>query len=170
MFHGLVWIDCEFEFFGELSDLRGGAFQIESKRAARFGAEHDVLSHCHGLDQHEVLVDHTDSQRDRIVRRLDIAHLAIDNNLAAVSRVKAVRDPHRRGLPGAVLSYDRVNGPRLDDDVYVIVSQHIAEALCYLSEFEHSEVLVSRKEAQKAQNDLNKSFAPFVPFCGNLHT
>src|SRR5678815_5392864 len=141
MFYGLVWIDGELEFFGELSDLRRGALEIESEGAAGFGAEDDVLRDRHRLDQHKVLVDHADAERDRIVRRLDLAHLAVDNDLAAVGGVKAVSDAHRRRLTGAVLTYDCMNCSRLNDDVDVIVSQYIAEAFCDLSEFEHSEVL-----------------------------
>src|SRR6185503_1870626 len=149
MFYGLIRINGEFEFFGELSDLRRGAFEIEGKRAARFSAEHDVLGHRHRLNQHEVLVDHPDSECNCIVRRLDVAHLAVDKNLAAVSRVETVRDPHRRRLPRAVFSHDRVNSPGLDDDIYVIVREDVAKSLSYLSEFEHLGCVKPQKSTKR---------------------
>src|SRR6185503_800222 len=103
MFDRLVGIDSEFKFFGELSDLCRGAFEIECNTATGFGAEDDVLSDGLRLDQHEVLVDHADAECNRIVRRLDITHLPVDEDLAAISGVKAVSDTHRRRLSRAVL-------------------------------------------------------------------
>src|SRR5688500_13962227 len=140
MFDWFVRINGEFELFGELPDLRGGAFEIECERGTRLGAEHDVFRNGHCLDQHEVLVDHADAERDRVVRRLDVAHLPIDEDLTAVSGIKAVSDTHRRRFAGAVLTYDGMDRSGLNDDVDMIVSQHIAEAFCDLSKFEHSEV------------------------------
>jgi hypothetical protein len=71
------------------------------------------------------------------VWRLDVAHLTIDNDLAAVCGVKTVGNAHRRRLPGAVFTYDGMDCSRLDDDIYMIVSEYVAKALCYLSEFKH---------------------------------
>src|SRR5215213_11483800 len=140
MFYGLIGIDGKLEFLGELSDLRSGALEIERNSAAGFGPEDDVLGDSHRLDQHEVLVDHTDAECDRVVRRFDIAHLPIDKDLATFSGVETVGDTHRRGLSRAILADDGVDRPRLNDDIDVIVGEYVAEAFCYLSEFEHSEV------------------------------
>src|SRR4051794_21344971 len=106
MFDRLVGIYSEFEFFGELPDLRRGAFEIEGNSAARFGAEHDVLGDSHRLYQHEVLVDHADAERDRVMRRLDVTYLRIDDDLAAVGSVETVGDPHRRRLSRTILADD----------------------------------------------------------------
>jgi len=70
--------------------------------------------------------------------RFDVARLAVNYDLAAVGRIKAVSDAHRRRLTRAILPHDRVDRPRLYDDVDVIVGDHVAEAFSYLSEFEHS--------------------------------
>src|SRR6185436_18138406 len=107
----------------------------ECNSASWFGAEDDVLSDGHRLNQHEVLVDHADAECNRIVRRLDITHLPVDEDLAAISGVKAVSDTHRRRLSRAVLADDGVDRPGLNDDVNVIVGEYVAEAFCYLSEF-----------------------------------
>src|ERR1044072_2962695 len=137
MLYRLLWINGELELFGELPDLCGGAFEIERDGAARLGAEDDVLRDGHRLDQHEVLVDHADAERDRVVRRLDVTHLAVDDDLAAVSRVEPVGDAHRRRFPRAILTDDGVDRPGLTDDVNVVVCEYVAEAFGYLSEFEH---------------------------------
>src|SRR6185436_3737759 len=138
MLDWFVWIDCELELFGELPDLRRGAFEVQCQVCPRLCAQYDVLCDSHRLDQHKVLVAHTDSKCNRVVRRLDLAHLSIDNDLPAVGRVEAIRDAHRRRLTRAILPHDRVDRPRLYDDVDVIVGDHVAEAFSYLSEFEHS--------------------------------
>src|SRR5689334_6561826 len=139
MFYRLVRIDGKFEFFEELPDLRGCAFEIEGERRTGFGAEHDVFRHGHRLDQHEVLVDHADAERDRVVWRANVAHLAVHYDLTGIGSVETVSDTHRRRFPGAVLAHDGVDRSRLYDDVDMIVSQHIAKAFGYLSEFKHSE-------------------------------
>src|ERR1051325_12202085 len=137
MFDWFVGIDCELELFRELPDLRARAFEIKGKTTSGLCAEHDVLGHRHRLDQHEVLVDHADAERDCVVRRFDVARLAVDDDLAAVGGVKAVSDTHRRRLPRAILADDGVNRPRLNDYVDLIVSENVAESFVYLSEFEH---------------------------------
>src|ERR1700741_3340032 len=137
MFGGVVRIYREFEFFRELPDFCGIIPEVEREIRSGFGAEHDVLGDSHRLNQHEVLVDHADAEGNRIVRRFDISNLAVDDDLAAVCRVEAVSNTHRRRLPGAVFTYDGMDCSRLDDDVDVIVSEHVAKPFCYLSEFKH---------------------------------
>src|SRR5215208_2806311 len=102
MFDWFVRIDCELEFFGELSDLRCRTLEIQCKPTSRLRAEHDVFRYGHSLDQHEVLVDHAEAKRNRIVRRFDVANLAVNDNLATVSSVEAIRDAHRCRLPCSI--------------------------------------------------------------------
>src|SRR5829696_1468364 len=136
-----VWIDCEFEFFRELSDLRPGTPEIEREARPRLGAEHDILGHGHRLNEHKVLVDHAEAECDGVVRRFDVDRLTIDENLAAIGGVETVGDPHRRRLTGAILTYDGMDRSRLNDDVDVVVRKNIAEAFRDVSEFEHPEIM-----------------------------
>src|ERR1044072_6308613 len=136
MLDRLVRIYGELEFFGELPDLCGGAFEIERDAAARLGGENDVLRDCHRLDQHEMLVDHADAECDRVVRGIDVLDLPIDEDLATVRGVEPVSDTHRRRLPGAILTDDGMDRPGLNDDVDVVVCAEVAEAFGYLSESE----------------------------------
>ena len=59
--------------------------------------------------------------------------VAINQNFAAVGLVKSIRDTHRGGFAGAVLTNDGMNRSRLHDNVYVVVRQNVAEAFCYVS-------------------------------------
>src|SRR6476661_8317692 len=128
MFDWFVGINGELELFGELTNLRGCALEIERETRARFGAEHDVLGYGHRFDQHEVLVDHADAERDRVVRRLDVTHLVVDDDLAAVGGVETVSDAHRGRLTRAILADDGMNRSRLNDYVDMIVSKNVAKS------------------------------------------
>src|SRR6266496_1938828 len=101
--------------------------------AARLCAEDDVFSDCHSIDQHEMLMNHPDAKSNGIMRRLDIAHLAINQNLTAIGPIKSIRDTHRRRFSGTIFTDYRVNRTRLDLDIHVIVSDYVTEAFCYVT-------------------------------------
>src|SRR5688500_19111832 len=105
MLDWLIWINGEFELFRELSNLRGGAIEIEGEGSTGFSAEDDIFGNCHALDQHKMLVDHPDTERNRIMRRFDISHLAIDKDLTAVRSVETIIDAHCSRLARAVLDH-----------------------------------------------------------------
>src|ERR1041384_103626 len=136
MFDWFVGIDCELELFRELPDLRARAFEIKGKTTSGLCAEHDVLGHRHRLDQHEVLVDHADAERDCVVRRFDVARLAVDDDLAAVGGVKAVSDAHRRRLTSAILTDNGMDRPRLNDNIHIIVSEYVPKSFSNIPELE----------------------------------
>src|SRR5688500_7624683 len=94
----LIRLNGVFELFREVSNLRGGAIEFEGEGSTGFSAEDDIFGNCHVLDQHKMLVDHPDTERNRIMRRFDIAHLAIDKDLTAVRSVETISDAHRRRL------------------------------------------------------------------------
>ena len=71
---------------------------------------------------------HADAQSDRVMRRANGNDLAVDQNLAAVGGIKAVRDAHRGGFTGAVLTHDGVDSARRNAETYSIVRQHFAKA------------------------------------------
>ena len=75
-----------------------------------------------------MLMNHPHPQGNSIVRRANLAHLAIDYDLAAISRVEAVGYPHCGGLTRAVFADDSMNRPWRDLNAHAIVCQHVAEA------------------------------------------
>src|ERR1051325_9524605 len=139
MFDWFVWINCELELFRELPDLRAGTLEIEGQTGSGFSTEHDVLGYGHRLDQHEVLVDHADTERDRVVRRFDVTRFAVDDDFATVGSVETISDVHRRRFARAVLADNGMDRPGLNDYVDMVISKNVAESFRYLSEFEHSE-------------------------------
>ncbi len=82
-------------------------------------------------------MDHAHAERNRVVRIGDFSGLAVDEDLAAVGGVEAVRDAHRGGLPRTVLAHNRMNRPGLDLDVDLVVRLHAAEALRDVPELDH---------------------------------
>ncbi len=66
--------------------------------------DEQVLGHGHRLDQHEVLVDHTDAALDRVARRLEVDLLAVDAQPAAIGSIETGDDAHQGGLASAVLA------------------------------------------------------------------
>ncbi len=93
-------------------------------------------------------MDHPDTECDRVMRRLDISHLPIDNDLTAVGSVKPIGDAHRRRLPRAILADDGVNSSGLYNNVDVVICEYIAEAFCDLSKFEHSGLIADTKSTK----------------------
>ena len=89
----------------------------------------------------DLLVHHADAERNRVMWRANLPDLAIDQNFAAVRGVETVGNAHCRRLPGAIFTYDGMDCSGLDDDIDVIVSENVAKAFCYLSEFKHQRVI-----------------------------
>src|SRR5467141_2244269 len=82
-------------------------------------------------------MDHADAKRNCIMRSCNLPHLAVYENLTAVSGVKSIGNAHGGGLARPVFSHDRVNSTRRDLKVHPIVSEDISKPLGYISEFEH---------------------------------
>src|ERR1041385_3917796 len=89
------------------------------------------------------------------MRRLDVARLAVDDDLAAVGGVEAVSDAHRGRLARAILADDGMDRPWLNDDVDMVVSENVAESFGDLSEFEHL-VFESRMNANECGSEQKK--------------
>ena len=67
-------------------------------------AEDDVLEHGEVLHQHEVLMNHADTQRIGRARIFDLCLFAIHEDLALFRLIKAEQDAHQRRFTGAVLA------------------------------------------------------------------
>ena len=132
-----IWIDGQFEFVRKFANLFGGLFQIERRHTPRLRTQHDVFNHSHWFNQHEVLMDHADAERDCIVRRANLAHLAVNQNLAAISGVETVSDAHRCRFSGAVFADDRMNRSRRDFEAHPVIGQHSAEPFGDVAKLNH---------------------------------
>ena len=90
----------------------------------------DVLSHCEDWNEHEMLVDHSDASVQSIEWGSDIEDFAIDKDLTRVGIKQTVDDVHEGGFSCAVFSKDRVNLTIAYAEIYSIVCNKIAKALC----------------------------------------
>ncbi len=115
---------------GQLVDLRPGTLDVQPAAGAHLlGAEHDVLPDGQVVGEHEVLVHHADSDRDRVGRRVEGDLAAVDLDGALVRLMHAVQRLHQRGFAGAVLPHQRVHGAAPDGDVDVGVRHHPGKPL-----------------------------------------
>ena len=91
-------------------------------------AEGDVLPDDEFVDEAEVLVDHADTEGGSGLRIVDLAHRAVDGDLAAVGRHETDEDPHQRRLTGTVLPEDSVHLAAVEIEVDAVASGDVAEA------------------------------------------
>ncbi len=124
-----VEIDVEAVFALERRDLGPGARRTGGKGRAALGAEQQVLQHRERLDQHEMLMDHADPGRDRVLGALDLTIPALDPDDPLIGLIVAVEDVHQRRLAGAILADDAVDRAGRDPKVDALVGVDRPEAL-----------------------------------------
>ena len=59
-----IRVDFQSVIMGKPGQFRPRCALTRVKQCATLGAEHDILKHAHGIDQHEMLVHHTDAKID----------------------------------------------------------------------------------------------------------
>jgi hypothetical protein len=82
-----------------------------------------------------VLVHHADAEADRLLAGADLAHRAVEHDVAAVGMVVAVQDAHQRRLAGAVLAHQAMDGALGDREADIRIRLHGAEVLGDAAEF-----------------------------------
>ena len=127
-----------------LRDLGARPRRARRERRPAFGAEQQVLQHRERLDQHEVLVDHADAGRDRVLGALDPAFPAGDADAAAIGLIEAVEDVHQGRFAGAILADDAVNRAGRDAQVDALVGVDRAEMLVDADQLDRRRPVVRR--------------------------
>src|SRR5512133_1881767 len=84
---------------------------------------------------------HADAERNCVVGCANLDRLPVDQNLAAIGRVKAVSDAHGGGFAGAVFPDNGVNSSGRNFDRHAIVGKYRAESLRDVAEFDHCVIL-----------------------------
>ena len=84
-----------------------------------FSAQHDIFQNTERINQHEVLVHHTDPYTDSVARGVDTDLVTIDYHLTTVSLVEAVKDTHQRGFAGSVLTDNTVYGSAANREINI---------------------------------------------------
>ena len=89
---------------GQLHDLLSRCLLINGKAFGRLHTKDDVLGHRKGLDQHEMLVYHTDSDINGVFGTVKMNFLLINKNLSAGRFIQTAEYVHHGTLSGSVLS------------------------------------------------------------------
>ena len=84
----------------------------------------DILNHGEGRRQHQVLMDHSDPQRNRVLGRVDLRLPAKHLDGARGRPLHAVQLVHNGGLPSTVFTDEPVNLSGSHRQIYVVVGQH----------------------------------------------
>src|SRR6267143_4773576 len=123
-----AWLDRDGEALLEVADAFLDGPVVE-QRAAALVAEHDVLRDGERWHKHEVLVDHSDAERDSVARTGD-SHLApAEADRSRIGPIEAVQDVHQGGLARAVLADEGVDLALVDGQVDAVECLKIPEAL-----------------------------------------
>ncbi len=94
-----------------------------------FFAEDDILGNGEGGNQHKVLVDHSNTQRNRVIGVMNIRDFPIDQNLTLVGFVKAIDDIHQGGLARPIFPKQGVNLTREKGKGDMVVRQNSRKTL-----------------------------------------
>ena len=92
-------------------------------------SQDDVLEARHFLDQHEVLVNHSDAVLNGNAGACDVHLLTVHEDLALGRLVQADKDVHERRLASAVLAQQGVDLAFPHGQVHVLVGVERAKAL-----------------------------------------
>ena len=125
-----------YSFSSRTSSAR--ALAMEEPSSLALGAEDDVFQNGKILHQHEMLMDHADARRDRVVRRADRGRPARNADFATVGLIEAVQDRHQGRLARAVFTDDAVDGAARNLEMDVPVGVNRAETLVYADQFDRS--------------------------------
>ena len=79
-------------------------FLVYGQPLDRFHAQNDILGYSKRLDQHEVLVYHTDSDVNGILRAVEMNLFFIDKDLSTGRFVQSAEHIHHGALSGSVLT------------------------------------------------------------------
>jgi hypothetical protein len=92
-------------------------------------AEHEVLEHGQGRDERRVLVDHSDPERDRALRRIDLHLDPVEADPPVVGLEHPGEDAHQRRLAGAVLAEQAVHLAAAHGEGDAVVGEDAREGL-----------------------------------------
>jgi hypothetical protein len=92
-------------------------------------AKHDILGYGQCVGETEMLMDHPDSQPDRILGRTQVDGLAVDAYLAQIGPIDPIQDIHQTRFTGAILSKHGMDRRLVDIEHDLIECAECAECL-----------------------------------------
>ena len=112
-----------------VADRLDPALDLSHVHSAFIKTENHVLGRGEDLDELVVLMDHSNAMLVGILRRPDIYLLSILEYAAFIRLIDSAEHVHQRRLSASVLSQQGEDLTPSDGEVYVVVGQHLPEAL-----------------------------------------
>ncbi len=103
----------------------------------RLQSKDDILDNREGIDQHEMLMNHSDSMFHGIEGRAQVDALSLDEDLALVGVVNAVKHIHERRLPCPVLAEQCMNFSLTKGKAHVVIRHDAWKTLGDIIHDEH---------------------------------
>ena len=128
IFHFFVQVDLEAETFYQLLHIPPAFLPVQDKIACFFSQD-DVFQHSQLIDQHEMLMDHTDPFSVGIIWVGDLCFFLINKDFTCVRVVQAEQDVHQGTFPGPVFTQQAVDLLLLYNKIYSVIGPDTAEAL-----------------------------------------
>ena len=97
---------------------------INEQPFLRRNSQNNVLSNCQRWHQHEMLMYHTYSLTDGILRRFDSCRLPSENDLALVRCFQSEKNLHQCALTGTILTEHRMNLAPAKLKGYIFIGYH----------------------------------------------
>jgi hypothetical protein len=114
---------------GKLQNLFPARGVVDKDALVAFVAQDDVLHDRHGLDQHKVLVHHTDAEANRHGRGFDFYLLSAQNDIALRRLIQPDQNVHQRAFSSAVFTEQGMHLALTDGKGNVPVGVKTAELL-----------------------------------------
>ena len=98
--------------------------------------EHDVLGHSKNGDQHEVLMNHSDTGRHCVARSGELLDNIVQKNLALICLIEAEEHIHEGRLTRTIFTNKGVNLAGHGNKADVVVRSQLAKTLSDIAQFE----------------------------------
>ena len=125
-----IEVDLEAVFLRQFSHFPASFILLQDAVFGGLSAEDDVVENGEALHEHEMLVDHSDSQSISVVGIVDLHLFAVLLDDAFFGLVHAEQHRHQRGLSCAVFPKQRVDLalPQLQSDI--VIRNDSGKSLC----------------------------------------
>ena len=129
LFDPSVDVDREPVSFGDGSHSLASCRKVDQPPASRLHACDEVLQDGEPVDEHKVLVDHTDAKADGMGRACNVNRHPVEENFAAILGVEAEEDLDEGALAGAVLTEQTVDFTCCNGEVDTVIGGETAKTL-----------------------------------------
>src|SRR5690606_2640034 len=121
-------------------DAVGGGEIERAERAEaadRLGAEEEIAPHAHQRNGAHILMNRGDAELARLSRAAEADFTALEQNGAAIGRMKARQYLGQRRFAGAIVAQQAQDAPRPDRERHIVERPGRAEGFADVAQFEN---------------------------------